>query len=146
MVNYLLELGRRRARIVILPLGGDKLTGQTLVETACRSSLGASPNIQMKHSDFRIGLEFWCGGRHWRCTDVGTRIITAISLEPHEVVEITPQVNASQPSRTRRYTTDDPGRLMGPPYRIIETVFDESDIESCSLLQDDDDADYRIVG
>jgi hypothetical protein len=55
-------------------------------------------DIHMKHSDFRIGLEFWCGQKRWRCTDVGTRIITAISLESHEVVELsTPRGAFGQP-------------------------------------------------
>lgn len=100
----------------------------------------------MKHSKFRIGLEFWSGGRRWRCTDVGTRVITAISLGPHEVVEITSHDDASRPSQTRRYTTDDPAWLLGPPYKIIETVFDENDIEGCSLVPDDAAADGRFVG
>ena len=39
----------------------------------------------MKHSDFAIGDEFWCGGRQWRCTDIGTRVIVAIRLDAVEV-------------------------------------------------------------
>jgi hypothetical protein len=87
----------------------------------------------MKHSEFRIGLEFWCGGRRWRCTDVGTRIVAAISLEPHEMVEVTTSDDASLPRQTRRYITDDPDRLIGPPYKIAEAIFDEYDIDGCSL-------------
>jgi hypothetical protein len=34
----------------------------------------------MEHSEFHIGLEFWSGDRNWCCTDVGTRVITAICL------------------------------------------------------------------
>jgi hypothetical protein len=94
----------------------------------------------MKHSEFRIGLKFWCGGARWRCTDVGTRVITAISLEPHEVVEITSAGGPSQSSQTRRYITDDPDWLLGPPYKIAEIVFDEYDVGGCSLNSGGEDA------
>jgi hypothetical protein len=87
----------------------------------------------MKHSEFRIGLEFWCGGTRWRCTDVGTRVITAISLGPHEVVEITSTSGPSQ-SQIGRYITDDSDWLLGPPYEIAEIVFDEYDVGGCSLI------------
>ncbi|MCW2314136.1 hypothetical protein [Rhodoferax antarcticus] len=42
----------------------------------------------MKHDAFSIGLEFWCGGHRWRCTDVGTRVIIAIAVEPKEMVQV----------------------------------------------------------
>src|SRR4051794_28747912 len=61
----------------------------------------------MKHSDFRIGCEFLTGGGRWRCTDVGTRVITAIKLN-HD---------------------DDPSWYIGPPYKVVESVFDEYDFE-----------------
>jgi hypothetical protein len=35
----------------------------------------------MRLSDFHIGLEFWMSGSHWRCTDVGSRVVVAIKLE-----------------------------------------------------------------
>ena len=35
----------------------------------------------MRHADFRIGAEFRCGGRLWRCTDIGTRTIVAIRID-----------------------------------------------------------------
>jgi hypothetical protein len=66
----------------------------------------------MKHSEFRIGFEFGCGGTRWRCTDVGTRIITAISLDPHEVMEIPSKGGLAQ-SRIGRHITDDPDWLLG---------------------------------
>jgi hypothetical protein len=48
----------------------------------------------MKHEEFRIGMEFWCGGRRWRCTDVGTRTVVGVCLEPHEVVSIPDGIEA----------------------------------------------------
>lgn len=67
--------------------------------------------FQVEHSDFRIGLEFRCGGKRWRCTDLGTRTIIAICLE-HE---------------------DDPSWYSGPPYAIVEHVFDEDGIGGCEV-------------
>ena len=71
----------------------------------------------MKHTEFVIGGTFWCGGSAWRCTDIGTRVIAAIKLD-HE---------------------DDPSWYNGPPYAVAESVFDENDIEGCSVVPDEDD-------
>jgi hypothetical protein len=87
----------------------------------------------MEKSEFTIGLEFWCGNKRWRCTDVGTRVITAICLEPREMVRIAddPLDNSKRIQTT--YISDDPRDLNGPPYSIAEYVFDEYDHEACSL-------------
>jgi hypothetical protein len=63
----------------------------------------------MKHSDFRVGREFLTGSGRWRCTDVGTRTIAAIRLD----------------------RDDDPSWYDGPPYAVVEDVFDEYGIEGC---------------
>jgi hypothetical protein len=102
-------------------------------------------DIHMKHSDFRIGLEFWCGQRRWRCTDVGTRVITAISLEPHKVVELSAPRDSSGKRRARTYVTNDSSWLTGPPYKVAEAVFDEYDIEGCSLTQEGQHRDERVA-
>lgn len=81
----------------------------------------------MEHHDFQIGAKFWSNGKRWRCTDIGTRVIVAISLEPHEVVEIAGRED-------RRYETNDSSWHNGPPYPIVEHVFDEDDIEDCSIV------------
>ena len=36
-----------------------------------------------------------------------------------------------------RYTTDDRDWLLDPPYEIAEAVFDEYDIDGCSLTQEE---------
>jgi hypothetical protein len=64
----------------------------------------------MKHSDFKIGSEFLSGSGRWRCTDVGKRTIAAIKLD-HD---------------------DDPAWYNGPPYAVLESVFDEYDFEGLS--------------
>ncbi|MGF6301293.1 MULTISPECIES: hypothetical protein [Paraburkholderia] len=69
----------------------------------------------MKHPDFHIGLEFLgSAGFRWRCTDVGARTILAIRLD-----------------------RDDPNWYRGPPYVAEEVVFDEHDLTSCHLTEDD---------
>ena len=87
----------------------------------------------MTHDQFRIGLEFWCGTRRWRCTDVGSRVIVAISLEPHEVVQIERITGHPREVRERRFMTDDPSWLNGPPFAVAEHIFDEYSMEGCSL-------------
>jgi len=64
----------------------------------------------MKHSEFKIGLEFWLGGNKWRCTDVGTRTVIAIKLDRKEV-----------------------DWYFGPTYPVAETVLDEDDLPVCSV-------------
>ena len=91
----------------------------------------------MTHDEFSIGLEFWCCNKRWRCTDIGTRVIVAISLEPHEIAH----VKTAPMDRTRkievREVTSDPSWLNGPPYAVVESVFDEDDIEGCSLVPEE---------
>lgn len=85
----------------------------------------------MKHSDFRIGIEFTTGAGRWRCTDVGSRVIVAISLVRRDTV--LSERDESGVTRETRYIIDDPRDLLGPPYSIAEEVFDEYDFEACEL-------------
>lgn len=62
----------------------------------------------MKHADFRIGMEFFTATGRWRVTDIGARTIVAIKLDQ-----------------------TDPRNYNGPPYSIVESVFDEYDFEGC---------------
>jgi len=68
----------------------------------------------MRHEEFRIGMEFWCGGRRWRCTDVGTRVVVGVFLEPHEVVTVTGKAGASGAKITRTMAADDSWSLGHP--------------------------------
>lgn len=63
----------------------------------------------MKHSDFKIGLEFLGATGRSRCTDVGARTVAAIRLD----------------------LDHDPAWYDGPPYAVVECVFDEDSIEDC---------------
>jgi hypothetical protein len=86
----------------------------------------------MAHGDFTIGCEFTCGGNRWRCTDIGTRVIVAISLEPREMVR---SWYEGGERHEERYISDDPRDLDGPPYGVIERVFDENDLGGCTPLR-----------
>ena len=90
----------------------------------------------MKHSDFVIGKSFWCGGREWRCTDIGTRTIVAICLDDddHEVVTVSlgPVKEETRRTSTRSEAEAD-GWFNGPPYAVAEHVFDEYDQHPCAL-------------
>lgn len=71
----------------------------------------------MTKNEFRIEGEFYTASGKWRCTDIGTRVVVAIKLDQ-----------------------EDPGNYNGPPYSIVEHVFDEYDIEGCSL----DPTDFEV--
>ncbi len=63
----------------------------------------------MKHSDFKIGIEFLTATGRWQCTDVGARTIAAIRLD----------------------LDHDPAWYNGPPYAVVDHVFDEYGMEDC---------------
>lgn len=101
----------------------------------------------MTHDQFRIGVEFWCGGRRWRCTDVGSRVVIAICLEPQEVVDVQCAHDQDVTFQEKQYVTDDPSWLVGPPYAVVEHIFDEYSIEGCSLLPEGEDSgEPAVVG
>ena len=89
----------------------------------------------MNHSDFRIGMEFFTGGGKWRCTDIGTRVIVAISLEPRETVRV--HYDEKGERHEERFMSTDARALLGPPYRVVEHVFDEYDFGGCYATADE---------
>jgi hypothetical protein len=89
----------------------------------------------MQHNEFRIGETFWCSGRHWRCTDIGTRIIVAIRIDRVDVGS-----NTLEARRTLNHAeAEAAGWFNGPPYAVAESVFDEYDMGACSLAPADND-------
>jgi hypothetical protein len=93
----------------------------------------------MNHSEFAIGQPFWCGGNKYWCTDVGTRAIIAIRVDPVEVV----RADGTDAPPVHRPLSESEARaegwFNGPPYALAEDVFDEYDFESCSLDPEDDE-------
>ncbi len=96
-------------------------------KTKARKIVWTGNRPPMKHGDFRIGREFLCGVGRWRCTDVGTRTIAAIRLNMDH----------------------DPSLYNGPPYIVLESVFDEYDFEGCEAAPKrrsfDDSGRHEIV-
>lgn len=86
----------------------------------------------MKHSEFVIGEEFWCSGKQWRCTDIGTRVIVAIRLDRVEVEGTKPELRRT----LGRVEAEAEDWFRGPPYAGLEHVFDEDYIPGCSLNPD----------
>jgi hypothetical protein len=95
----------------------------------------------MTHDQLHIGIEFWCGGRRWRCTVVGSRVSIAIRLEPQAIVEVERVHDQEVTFQERQYAADDPSWMVGPPYAVVEHVFDEYSIEGCSLLPEGGDSE-----
>jgi Uncharacterised protein family (UPF0158) len=69
-----------------------------------------SEKRKMKKEEFEIGKDFHTATGKWRCTDIGNRVVVAIHLDQKDF---------------RNYN--------GPPYSVPEIVFDEYDMEGCSL-------------
>ena len=83
----------------------------------------------MKHDEFSIGVEFTTETGRWRCTDIGTRTITAIKISD---VDITTCKNGVTVSRTD--SSPDSSWFNGPPYAVAEHTFDEDGILSCQEM------------
>jgi antitoxin ParD1/3/4 len=66
----------------------------------------------MEHADFQIGMEFLTAAGRWRVTDIGTRTVIAIKLDQ-----------------------TDPRNYNGPPFSIVEHVFDECDFGGCKPVE-----------
>ena len=79
--------------------------------------------MYMQHADFKVGMNFLCGDRLWRCTDIGTRVITAIRIDA---------VHLSGGETLNQSQAEAAGWFNGPPYAVAEVVFDEYDLEGCS--------------
>lgn len=85
----------------------------------------------MKHSEFKIGEEFQCGGATWRTTDIGTRVIVAIRIDDGDGFA---SWCLSGPCATMPCAeAEAEGWFLGPPYAVEEMVFDENDLAGCSV-------------
>ena len=85
------------------------------------------PQRRLDRSSLTIGDTFWCGGRQWCCTDIGTRTLIAIRINAVNVDGTDP---ASRRSLTQAEAEAE-GWFNGPPYVVAEVVFDEHDQEGC---------------
>jgi hypothetical protein len=87
----------------------------------------------VKHGDFTIGGTFRCGDGERRCTNIGTRTIVAIRIDSVRVGG----KEARAAPHLDRAAAEAEGWFNGPPYAVAEYVFDECDIESCSLITEE---------
>ncbi len=82
----------------------------------------------MKHSDFKIDMEFMMNEELWRVTDIGTRTIIVIRLG-----NIT--IGGTKTRTMNRIEAESEGWFNGPPYAVQEHVFDEDDLEACEPVK-----------
>lgn len=75
-------------------------------------------------TDIQIGDCFHCGSGLFRCTDKGTRTVVAIRIDV---------VNTSDGRALAHNEAVAEGWFNGPPYAVVETVFDEDDLLGCDL-------------
>lgn len=85
----------------------------------------------MDFSEFAIGKEFRCGGRTYRCTDMGTRVVVAIQVEPIQRNSFDTETGVATTETISCEQADRNGWLEGPIYIVAETVFDEDDQKVC---------------
>ncbi|WFT88745.1 hypothetical protein [Rhizobium leguminosarum] len=80
-------------------------------------------------------MDYFNGARS-RCTDVGTRTVVAIRVHPVEMTTV--QAGGTKEHETPTYEQADAmGWFDGPPFGVAEVVFDEDDLEVCSLERKD---------
>ena len=93
-----------------------------------------SSNPIMKHSEFVIGSVFYCGGRQWRCPDVGSRVVVAIWLDLTTIVSYSAEAKEPEQHRSlTRFEAVTEGWFKRPPYAVAEHVFDEYDLPACTV-------------
>jgi hypothetical protein len=91
----------------------------------------------MELSEFAIGKEFRCSGKTYRCTDLGTRVVVAIQVEPIQRTSFDTKTRITTTETISREQADADGWLDGPTYIVAETVFDEDDQEVCEPVDSD---------
>lgn len=93
-----------------------------------------SRDYPVPFEDWKIGMEFWMSGKHYRVTDVGSRTLVAICIDlPREILV------GGRDGPPRMEMTNDPSWFDGPPYAVVEHVIDEHDLQVCTLEKPSDD-------
>lgn len=116
------EIGNKAGEFVT---ASARQNGQTILPKA-----GSEWN--MDHADFRIGIEFESGAGTWRCTDIGTRTVTAIRID--RVEKATHHDGKIETVTLSRDQAEAEEWFTGPPYLVAEIVFDEEDFEGCTAV------------
>ena len=84
----------------------------------------------MKFSDFKIGESFKCSNHDYRCTDIGTRVVVAIRIDSVGVFKSLDDIHTV----LSHEQASQEGWFNGPPYAVVEHVFDENDFAACEVL------------
>lgn len=84
----------------------------------------------MRLEQFKIGLEFLMSGNRYRCTDVGTRIVVAIKIDPEATIDQVSYRNGYK-EVIKTKIGDDKSWYDGPPYAVSEIIIDENDMKVC---------------
>jgi hypothetical protein len=119
---------------VVLPL--DPVETQRILRATLAAAAKVRPArlVRTDGADLQIGTAFSTGRALWRCTDVGTRSITAIRIDR----VVTPRPLGEHETWATDQTAADPRKLPswvnGPPYALAEFSFDEQDIEMLELV------------
>jgi hypothetical protein len=69
-----------------------------------------------------------------------SRVTVAICLEPHEAVSVGAGEGGAR--RETRRVTEDPSWLKGPPFAVVEQVFDEYSLEDGAVTK----AEPEVMG
>lgn len=129
MVLNVATAGNSMAKGMLRATDGRATGG--FAETSCEEIAGPRP--------FAIGTEFRFGEGKWRCTDVGTRTILAIRLDKVKVGGSHPRMLAEDQAAKE-------GWFNGPPYAVVEQVFDEDSLEDCEIIADAADGEKQAGG
>lgn len=124
------------AAIQSISLGLDAKEARCLVSAVLMAAARArEPGFARADGTvFRIGTAFSTGRALWRCTDVGTRTITAVRLDR----VVTPRSPGESETWAAELMAADPRKLpswlSGPPYQLAEFSFDEQDIDAVQIV------------
>lgn len=83
------------------------------------------------YDQFQIGDEFECEGKLYRCTDVGTRTVIAIRIDQVEKATKCEDGTITYTTLSRSEAESE-GWFNGPPYAVVEHIFDEDDLQLCT--------------
>ena len=89
----------------------------------------------MNHSDFYIGMEFFYRRREVAVHRYRLARCCSHFLGAAEMVNM--HYDENKERHEQRFISTDPRDLSGPPYGVIEHVFDEYDLEGCYARPDE---------
>jgi hypothetical protein len=88
----------------------------------------------MRPHEFKIGKSFWYDETEYECTDLGSRCVLGIKLADMDTV--VSQLGEATPETIVRLTRAEAEKhrgFKGPPFAVVEHVFDETDLPACSF-------------